>query len=77
MNNLYQKSTLINQKDIQEYITHLQDNKTIIINNGHNFVFTTQLFNIQEMYSILALKNEEDKDTLDDTPICLCKGADG
>jgi tRNA A37 threonylcarbamoyladenosine synthetase subunit TsaC/SUA5/YrdC len=74
MNNLYQKSTLINQKDIQEYITHLQDNKTIIINNGHHFVFTTQLFNIQEMYSILALKNEEDKDTLDDTPICLCKG---
>lgn len=74
MNNLYQKSTLIKQEDIQEYITHLQDNKTIIINNGHHFVFTTQLFNIQEMYSILALKNEEDKNTLDDTPVCLCRG---
>lgn len=74
MNTLYQKSTYINPAVIQEYVKTLQNNKTIIVNDGHNYLFATQLFNVLELYKILDKKDIEDKKYMGEVPICLCRG---
>tara|TARA_B110000908_G_scaffold167643_1_gene220957 strand:- start:1429 stop:2559 length:1131 start_codon:yes stop_codon:yes gene_type:complete len=74
MNTLYQKSTYINPAVIQEYVKTLQNNKTIIVNDGHNYLFATQLFNVLELYKILDKKDIEDTKCMGEVPICLCRG---
>ena len=74
MNDLYTSSTLVKTKDVQEYISELEDNKSIILHNDHNYRFATKLFSLMEIYKILDIKQVEDKHAIDEIPVCLCCG---
>ena len=72
--NLYAKSTLVKDKDIQEYVDTIQENKIIIMNNDNHFIFGCNIWNIASVYKILDMKHVEHKTNVGEIPICLCKG---
>ena len=74
MQNLYAKSTLIKDKDIQEYVDTIQENKSIIMNNDNHFIFGCNIWDKPSMLNILDMKHVENKTNIGEIPICLCKG---
>jgi len=71
---LYKKSTLVTPTEVQTYVSALENNKTIICNNNHNYIFATKLFSTSEIYTILDKKNVEEKTKKKELPVCLCNG---
>ena len=74
MNNLYKRSTLVKSSDVEKYVSALENNKSVILNNSHNFIFATKLFSITEIYKILDLKHVEQTNKNKEQAICLCNG---
>ena len=71
---LYKKSTLVKDKEVQEYVDTLQKDKIIIVNNDNHFMFGCNIWDTPSVLKILDMKHVEHTTKLGEIPICLCKG---